>query len=188
MAAFAARTVFFLEIINPTRFVLNSLCELADVHKVFDVVVEALKIGIPKRYVLDKIRVQFPRWVVRIDKWREVEADLITSSYASTESHADLYPVYVKALLPKVEAKLAEHRLRNFAGVAGMEHGFVTTDFIESVFGYTDAVITTGGGGDCVSQVGSILGGMNGLFASRKQQLATHIKVGTPSLFLSLSM
>jgi hypothetical protein len=34
MAALAARTVFFLEIINPMRFVLNSLCKLADVHKV----------------------------------------------------------------------------------------------------------------------------------------------------------
>lgn len=177
MAAFAARTVFFLEIINPVRFVLNSLCKLADVHKVFDVVVRALEAQIPKRFVLDTIREQFPDWAVRIDKWRDVEADLIASSYASTESHAALFPVYVKALLPKVLAKLAEHRLRNFAGVAGMEHGFVTTDFIESVFGYTDAVITTGGGGDCVSQVGSILGGMNGLFASRRQQLATHIKV-----------
>lgn len=55
-------------------------------------------------------------------------------------------------------------------------HGFVTTDFIESAFGYSDAAIQTGGGGDCVSQVGSIMGGMNGLFASRRQQLAAHIK------------
>jgi hypothetical protein len=151
-------------------------------------VVEALSIEIPKRCVLDKIREQFPRWVVRMGKWREVEADLITSSCASTETHADLCPVHVKALLPKVVVKLAEHRLRNFAGVAGMERGFVITDFIESVFGHTDAAITTGGGGDCASQVGSILGGMNGLFASRRQQLATHVKVGTPSLFLSLSV
>ena len=59
MAAFAARAFFFLEIINPMRFVLNSLCKLADVHKVFDVVVEALKIEFPSGTCLTRSESSF---------------------------------------------------------------------------------------------------------------------------------
>ena len=78
----------------------------------------------------------------------------------------------------------AEHRLRNFAGAADVEHGLVTTGFIESVFGCADSAMTTGGGGGCVSQVGSTLGGMNGIFQSRRQQLAQCVKVRFASRFL----
>ena len=101
--------------------------------------------------MLDSLLMERPEWKTRIDTWRVKKAILIQESYEATLPHDPLYRVYVKALCPKVASKINDHRMRNFEGCDEMLHGFVTTDFIESVFGYSDIVFANGGGADCVS-------------------------------------
>ena len=117
-----------------------------------------------------------PTWRHRIEQWEKSQARLIEDSYKCTEPYAQLYPVYVNALCPKVILQINKHRLKKYTGIQDMENGFVTTDFIESSFGYADCVFSNGGVADCVSQTGAVIGGMNGVFLSRRQQLASHIK------------
>jgi hypothetical protein len=102
MAAFAARTHFFLEVINPVRFALNCICKLADVHAMFGTVVECLNQFMPKRQFLDKLLVLRPAWAPRIAKWRESMEEMVTSAWASTAGYEDLMKPHVQALCPKV--------------------------------------------------------------------------------------
>ena len=103
MAAFAARTHFFLGIINPVRFAINCLCKLADIHAMFDIVLECLNQLMPKRQFLDKLLILRPAWAPRITMWRESMEKMVTSAWASTAGYENLMKPYVKALCPKVK-------------------------------------------------------------------------------------
>ena len=56
MAGLASRSIFFVELVSPLRFVYKALASRWDVREISDIAIEAMEAGLPRGRLLGRIR------------------------------------------------------------------------------------------------------------------------------------
>jgi hypothetical protein len=176
VAGLASRSIFFVELIAPLRFVHKRLASRCDVHAIQMEALTSMQLGLPKGDFVGRVRIMGnDLWTQQVDEWVKLQKPLVTAIYQHAEPYNTMWPFFMKHCLSSAIAACQRHMQSNDFADETMVNAYVTTDTIESAFGKLDQTNEQSQRVDVWKNFGQVLCDGSGLFLTCRERLRREI-------------